>query len=171
MSSPWPWLLAAFALVGCRMDDLSLEGLGCPCAEGWVCVEDVCYRESEAPDAFTPDLGSDLGVDLGTDLGVDLGVDLGLADMGLEEDGGPVEPVDCTPLMERENTEFCGATRETCSAEAQMMTTCDDLCAAAGLVCLEAYDDLMPECGPNLDAPTTCDDATKVAYHCLCIRD
>ncbi len=51
------------------------------------------------------------------------------------------------------------------------MTTCDDLCAAAGLVCLEAYDDLMPECGPNLAAPTTCDDATKVAYHCLCIRD
>ena len=117
-----------------------------------------------APDFGSPDL--DLGADLGSDLGTDGGPD----DLGLE-DGGPVEPVDCTPLMGRENTEFCGATRETCSAEAQNMTTCDDLCAAAGLVCLEAYDDLSMECGPNLMSPTTCDDAMKVAYHCLCIRD
>lgn len=174
-----PWLLAALALVGCRVGEVDLDGLECPCAEGWVCVDEVCQRRDALPDAATPpDLGSpeDAGVDqgvedLGIDQGMDLGSDAGPPDLGPEEDAGSLEPVDCSPLMGRENTEFCAATRETCSAEAQNMTTCDDLCAAVGLVCLEAYDDLMPECGPDLANPTTCDDAMKVAYHCLCVRE
>lgn len=163
-------------LAACSMDDVPLEDLACPCAVGWVCVDAVCVREEDARDLGGPDGGpSDFGAeaDLGSD--VDSSVDAGEPDGG-EPDGGPPDtdaaaPVDCSPLMARENTEFCAATRDSCSAEAYNMTTCDDLCAAAGLVCLEAYDDLNPGCGPNLDAPTTCDDATRMGYHCLCVRD
>ncbi len=162
------------------MDGVELDGLSCPCAEGWVCVDEVCHRLDQVPDIGPPDGGpgdlgaEDLGVeDLGIEDEVDQGIDASSPDLGVDEDGGGGgdEPVDCSPLMGRENTEFCAATRETCSAEAYNMTTCDDLCAAAGLVCLEAYDDLNPGCGPNIEAPTTCDDATRMGYHCLCIRD
>jgi len=167
-------LCALPLLAACNMGDVELDGLSCPCAEGWACVDSVCVREDEVPDAAPPpDLGPpDLGVDQGVDLGTDLGTDAGPEDLGApEEDSGVVAPVDCSPLMDMENVIFCGATREACSAEAENMTTCDSVCAAAGLVCLEAHDDLNPGCGPDPDAPTTCDDATRMAYHCLCIRD
>ena len=145
---PLPLLCALPLLAACNMDAVQLDGLACPCAEGWVCVDSVCRREDDLPDAApAPDLGSeeDLGM---VDQGVDQGTDGGPADLGMDDDGS-----------------------DACSAEAYNMTTCDDLCAAAGLVCLEAYDDLNPGCGPDREAPTTCDDATRMGYHCLCIRE
>ncbi|MBO6939889.1 MAG: hypothetical protein JJ863_33260 [Deltaproteobacteria bacterium] len=168
-------LLCALVLTACSIEAVELDGLSCPCADGWVCLESVCVRSDEVPDSGTRDLGfADQGV--GEDEGValaDHGVadDLGAPDGGPEGDGGSAEPVDCSPLLRRANTQFCAATRESCSAEAYNMTTCDELCAAAGLVCLEAYDDLNPGCGPNLEAPLTCDDDMRMGYHCLCVRE
>ena len=178
MGSVRPLLLlcALPVLAACTIDDVELDSLSCPCAAGWVCVDSVCIHENEVPDAARP---ADLGPpDAGVDLGIDQGTDAGVVDLGAphpdqgapDADSDAMTPVDCTPLMTTENVTFCGATRETCSVEAQNMTTCDSVCAVVGLVCLEAYDDVNPGCGPDLDAPTTCDDDTRVAYHCLCIR-
>jgi hypothetical protein len=172
----WGVALLVGGATGCSFDSVELEGRTCPCAEGWVCVASQCYRPGDAPDAGLDGGRTDVGpeeVDAGDDLGTDADVTDGSVDLGGDEDGGPdlgAEPVDCSPLADRADTELCGATASTCSAEAQNNTTCDALCGAVELVCLEAYDDLSSECGPNLDSPTTCDDATKMIYHCLCIR-
>jgi len=52
MVTPWRRVaaLAAVTLAGCTVPDDLLDDRPCPCIEGWVCVTDVCVRESEAPD-------------------------------------------------------------------------------------------------------------------------
>lgn len=35
---------------GCILDPLATEGLGCPCAPGWTCVDEVCVRADAGVD-------------------------------------------------------------------------------------------------------------------------
>lgn len=63
--------LALLLLAGCSFDPVDLEGRGCPCVAGYVCVDDVCVAESGA-DAGGMDAG---GMDAG-------GVDSGGVDAG-----------------------------------------------------------------------------------------
>ncbi|MBO6940650.1 MAG: hypothetical protein JJ863_37095 [Deltaproteobacteria bacterium] len=67
-------LVSSLAIVaaGCVLDDVTLEGLECPCADGWVCDEarNLCV-ESLEPDGGPVDAGDPT------------------VDAGLEEDGGP----------------------------------------------------------------------------------
>ncbi len=91
-------VVLSFLLGGCTFDEVSLQGLECPCAEGWVCRDEVCVRAEEAVDGGTgaPDLGEpDAAVaDAGTD---DPGPeDAGLEDLGPEDmfvDGGIFVPI------------------------------------------------------------------------------
>ncbi len=92
---------AGFALLAslgaCSFAPIELDGLQCPCAVGWICVDDVCI-EGRADGG--PDLGreSDLGVRDGGlvdggPTGVDSGPlpDAGRADLGVDggSDAGP----------------------------------------------------------------------------------
>ena len=81
-------VVLSFLLGGCTFDEVSLQGLECPCAEGWVCRDEVCVRAEEAVDGGTgaPDLGEpDAAVaDAGTD-------DPGPEDAGLEDDAAIAE--------------------------------------------------------------------------------
>lgn len=74
-------------LTGCELGPLDVNGLRCevdrPCGDGFVCVEDRCFREGEVPDAGAPDAGVDAGVDAGIDAGVDAGFDAGTPDAGI----------------------------------------------------------------------------------------
>ncbi|MBO6936706.1 MAG: hypothetical protein JJ863_17165 [Deltaproteobacteria bacterium] len=89
--------LAMFASLGaCSFAPIELDGLQCPCAAGWSCVDDVCVENGGAdldlgapPDLGRRDGGTvDAGpvgvddggppADGGTDVGVDAGSDAGL---------------------------------------------------------------------------------------------
>ncbi len=75
----------AMGLPGCVPGEVDLEGLACPCATGWSCVNGTCFRGAE--DASAPqDLGSS------TDLGTTGTLDGGIADQGPQDaavDQGP----------------------------------------------------------------------------------
>ncbi len=73
-------VIGLVGLAGCVLDDVTLEGLECPCADGWVCDES---RNECVESLDTTDGGTDASVPE-SDAGPE-------EDGGLEEDGGPTD--------------------------------------------------------------------------------
>lgn len=80
--------LLMLAALGCSFDPVDLEGKGCPCSPGWVCVEaenlcvpraprdagrDALAEDGEAPPADAGVDGEVPPIDSGTDAGLDAG--------------------------------------------------------------------------------------------------
>ena len=117
------------------------------CVERWI-RQRIDGVDGGMRDAAVGDVGMDDG---GDDAGpMDAGmVDMGPADMGMA--------VDCAPIMAM-GFVLCESNPDGCTGEFTMSESCDALCAAAGLTCTAAYenigsgdcmfDDTMPlECG------------------------
>jgi hypothetical protein len=70
-------------LSACELGPLEVSGLRCnderPCGDGFVCVNELCYREGEVPE-------EDAGVDAGIDAGIP---DAGTPDAGVPDAGPP----------------------------------------------------------------------------------
>ena len=87
------FLLVLLALASCDPGPLDVTGLKCSddraCGDGYVCFNEVCYREGEVPEEDAGvDAGSDAGMDAGADGGADAGTDAG-TDAGLPDAGPP----------------------------------------------------------------------------------
>lgn len=147
--------------VGCgeRMPFVSfLTGAEIACVQRWV---------------FDRTIGVDGGVTPPEDMGppVDGGdaVDMG----GADEDMGPVETdmgpmVDCDLIDADANGQVCMARADGCEVLALNMTSCDDVCALAGLSCVEAVDNMDGMCAPNAAAPLECTTTDRMDLHCVC---
>ncbi|MEM9860317.1 MAG: hypothetical protein AAF938_01775 [Myxococcota bacterium] len=102
-------LFVAASMSACIPDDVSLEGLPCPCVSGFVCVADVCVPEDRADAAtemgVTPDGGLDQGLEGGVEVGPDDSVELGPeagpdADVGVDAEVGMDAAMDADLRMD-----------------------------------------------------------------------
>lgn len=112
------------------------------------------------------------GVDSGPGTDAGPGVDTGPGDdagpMDAGTDTGPMG-VDCSGVNDLEGLELCREAPDRCELVFRNgPRTCADACAAAGLTCMEAFDDLSPMCEPDLAAMLSCDMDMGMAYYCIC---
>ncbi|WP_438006588.1 pectinesterase family protein [Sorangium sp. So ce321] len=76
-------------------------------------------------------------------------------------------PVDCSPI-EAAGFELCTSGEDFCGAVFQNGSGCTAVCAAAGLVCEAAHDNLEGSCGANETLPALPCDSGHQSDYCLC---
>lgn len=123
------------------------------------------------------------GVDGGVvrDGGVD---DAGMEDDAGEEDAGPMDAgemdmgppdmgmMDCMGIADMAGFVLCDTTPGACTGEFTMGGSCDAVCAAAGLVCVQAYENIgSGDCMFDNTMPIPCDnslDPMHMSDYCEC---
>jgi len=84
-------------------------------------------------------------------------------------DAGDAPPVDCAPIAAR--YDLCEATASSCLAVYEDGEGCDAVCAAAGLVCVGAHENVDGMCAPDLSRPALGCDSGHGSDYCVCARD
>jgi pectate lyase len=75
--------------------------------------------------------------------------------------------VDCSGISNA-GYELCSETADTCGAVFTDSSGCTAVCAAAGLTCLSASENLATSCGPDSNLPELPCDSGHVSDFCLC---
>lgn len=130
------------------------------CVERWIRQRidgvDAGMVDAAMPDAGMEDAGEE---DAGPD---DAGeMDMGPPDMGMM--------VDCAPIGAM-GFVLCDSNPDSCTGEFTMGESCDALCAAAGLTCTMAYENIgSGDCMFDMTMPLACDNAlAHMSDYCEC---
>ena len=110
------------------------------------------------------------------------GVDGSGGDVGVGATGGallasggsaPLGPVDCSAIANNQDWEICEESEDSCSAVYNAGGSCDELCAAAGLICGEALENIENECAVDAELPAVdCNNSLgHQSDYCVCVRD
>ncbi len=175
-------LIALSTLGGCVLAELDLQGRGCPCIEGYVCVAEVCVPEGTvADDAGADDAAVDAGPEDGSvavDMGVaEAGTDAGpvdaIADGGMPDTGPDAGPADADPMdAQPEDSGLDAGPPDT----GPMMIPCtsDRHCSAPNLVCEAGF--CAAGCnagGPACTGGLTCDTQSGHCFNgaAACVLD
>jgi len=87
-------------------------------------------------------------------------------DAGDTADAGPA---DCSAVSEREGWELCHGTASRCEIVFTDSSGCAAVCAAVGLGCAAAYEDVDGACAPNTDLPAlSCEGTGHISDYCVC---
>lgn len=118
-----------------------------------------------APSESDADADTDADSDMDTDVDADSD-----ADADTDADADPLVPVDCSALESDPGWTSCGSTTSTCTAVFDDGSGCAAVCGAAGLGCLEVWEDLPGQCAPDLTRPAlACDPGTgHQSDYCVC---
>lgn len=129
------------------------------CVERWI-RQRIDGVDGGMVDASTPDAGADDG---GDDAG---GMDAGEADMGPADMG---MAVDCMPIMDM-GFVLCDSAADGCTGEFLASESCDALCAAAGLTCIGAYENIgSGDCMFDMTMPLACNNPdAHMSDYCEC---
>jgi len=144
-------------------------------------------NDAAEPDADLSDAGIDAS-DAGTDAEID--ANPGMPDAGdaavVVDSGGPTQPdgsttgdsggpeggqapVDCRPIV-RSGVQLCDMTHDTCGAVFTNSLGCTAVCAAAGLACASAYENVENQCARDETRPALACDSGHQSDYCLCRR-
>ena len=82
---------------------------------------------------------------------------------------GPSLPVNCSGI-ESAGFELCQATADECRAVFRNGAGCTAVCAAAGLTCAEAREDVQDECAADTSRPAISCDSGHESDYCVCRR-
>jgi hypothetical protein len=82
---------------------------------------------------------------------------------------GPATPVNCSGI-ETAGYELCQATADECRAVFTNGAGCTAVCAAAGLTCAQANDDVQDECAADTSRPAIACDSGHQSDYCVCRR-
>ena len=120
--------------------------------------------EAGTPDSGMPDAGMPDASDSGgtTEIDSSSGVDAGDAEAGLP-------PVNCAALV-RTGVQLCDMTADTCGAVFTNTSGCTATCAAAGLACETAYENVENQCARDTTRPAIACDSGHQSDYCLCRR-
>jgi hypothetical protein len=107
---------------------------------------------------------------------IDSGAD---ADAGVEPDAAPSDtgapdvtppaPVNCSPIV-RTGVQLCDMSADHCGAVFNNTSGCTATCAAAGLACASAYENVENQCARDDTRPALPCDSGHISDYCLCRR-
>ena len=96
--------------------------------------------------------------------------DTGAADARAVDARTAIEPANCDPIAQNPNWRLCDAAQNRCTAVFEDGGGCDAVCAAAGLRCVESFEDIDGECAPDRERPALgCADGHRSDF-CVCQR-
>lgn len=158
-------LLFTVALLACADADVAVEDEGRP-------------RGTDDGAVAATDLGAS-NIDVGADaraVDATVGVDSGDPDArrGLDPDAEPPPPppVDCDPIRAHADWTVCGESDDACEAIFEDGAGCVAVCAAVGLHCRSAHENVNGECVPDLQRPPLpCEGVGHESDYCVCGRE
>ena len=142
-----------------------LDGNQIACVERWVLENLQARRDGGSPSRDAGIGGSDADVAGARDAGMDTaGTDAG--DAG---DDAATDP--CQPIADDPGFTLCERSADRCAGEFLSMQQCAAFCAAAGLSCVESYENVgAGECMFDPRLPLECADRGHMADYCVCGR-
>lgn len=139
-----------------------LDGNQIACVERWVLENLQARRDGGTPADGGSDAATLADAGEGADAagGVDAGTDAGM---------GPSDP--CQPIEDDPGFVLCERGADRCAGEFLSMQQCSAFCAAAGLSCVESYENVgAGECMFDMTMSLGCADMGHMADYCVCGR-
>jgi hypothetical protein len=98
-------------------------------------------------------------------------VSMGGGSDGGDSDGGiSVEPLNCEAIEQTPNWELCEAEFDRCTAVFDDGVGCAAVCSAAGMRCVESFENIDGECAADRTRPALgCEDGHESDF-CVCQR-
>ena len=125
--------------------------------------------ESVSLDA-TPDGATDATLDPAADQGVDGATDGAPLDAAPADAAPPIDPLDCADIDAHPDWQVCSTAPNRCTAVFTDGAGCTAVCRAAGMRCVESFEDVSGACAPDQSRPALgCADGHMSDY-CVCHR-
>ncbi len=141
-----------------------LDGNQIACVERWILENLQAQRDGGRPpprDAGADDAASDAsgGIDAAADAAIP-------SDAGIDAATDPCQPIEDDPGFA-----LCERAPDRCAGEFLSMQQCSAFCAAAGLICVESYENIgAGECMFDETMTLGCADMGHMADYCVCGR-